>query len=183
MKYLLALTLGIVLLVSTGLCSIIYPFFSEYLITFWPHHLFFYHLEGLLVSGNDEKAGGDDIKLDATIKAGTGTDADTLKKEEEAINIDGLNTKQVKELRDKVRHLLCGNTTTLFHLWCRWIKSLIVGPRKWFWNLTLLLFLPSLSRVVYDNRLRSILSKPRSTVWWNSSSTRCTKTKKSSCEN
>jgi PDZ domain-containing secreted protein len=44
------------------------------------------------------------VKIDATLKAGTGTDAETLQKEEEAINIDGLNVKQVKELRDKVSH-------------------------------------------------------------------------------
>lgn len=44
------------------------------------------------------------MKIDATIKAGSGTDAETLAKEEEAINIDGLNTKQVKELREKVRY-------------------------------------------------------------------------------
>lgn len=56
------------------------------------------------MSGNDAKTGGDEVKIDATLKAGTGTDAETLQKEEEAINIDGLNTKQVKELRDKVSH-------------------------------------------------------------------------------
>jgi hypothetical protein len=58
-----------------------------------------------LVSGNDAKSSSDDIKLDATLKAGTGTDADTLQKEEEKINIDGLNAKEMKELRDKVRML------------------------------------------------------------------------------
>jgi hypothetical protein len=59
------------------------------------------------VSGNnDAKDNGDDIKIDATLKAGSGTDAETLIKEEEAINIDGLNAKEVKELRDKVRALL-----------------------------------------------------------------------------
>lgn len=54
---------------------------------------------------NDAKSDGDEIKLDATLKAGTGTDSETLKKEEEAINIDGLNTKEVKDLRDKVRNI------------------------------------------------------------------------------
>lgn len=49
------------------------------------------------------------MKIDATIKAGSGTDSDTLAKEEEAINIDGLNTKQVKELREKVRYAENGN--------------------------------------------------------------------------
>ncbi|CRK86923.1 CLUMA_CG000744, isoform A [Clunio marinus] len=73
MKYLLAITLGIVLLVSTG----------------------------LLVSGNDEKKSGDEVKIDATLKAGTGTDSETLAKEEEAINIDGLSVKELKQLREK----------------------------------------------------------------------------------
>lgn len=60
---------------------------------------------GLLVSGNNNaKSGDDEIKIDATIKAGTGTDSETLQKEEEAINIDGLNQKEVKELTDKVSH-------------------------------------------------------------------------------
>jgi PDZ domain-containing secreted protein len=62
------------------------------------------------VSGNDAKTNGDEVKIDATLKAGTGTDAETLQKEEEAINIDGLNVKQVKELRDKVSHKHNKNT-------------------------------------------------------------------------
>lgn len=65
--------------------------------------VFFNPCLGLLVSGNnDAKSEGDEIKIDATLKAGAGTDPETLVKEEEAINIDGLNTKEVKQLRDKV---------------------------------------------------------------------------------
>lgn len=51
------------------------------------------------------------MKIDATLKAGAGTDSETLAKEEEAINIDGLNAKEVKELRDKVGSTL----SPLFH--------------------------------------------------------------------
>ncbi|CAG9809039.1 unnamed protein product [Chironomus riparius] len=72
MKYLLATTLGIVLLISTG----------------------------LLVSGNED-AGTEEIKIDDNLKTSTGTDSDTLKREEESISIDGLNAKEMKELRDK----------------------------------------------------------------------------------
>lgn len=72
MKYLLATTLGIVLLISTG----------------------------LLVNGNDEKD-SEDLKIDPNLKSSTGTDAETLNREEESINIDGLSQKQMKELRDK----------------------------------------------------------------------------------
>jgi PDZ domain-containing secreted protein len=61
-------------------------------------------ITALLVSGNDANSDGGEVKIDATLKAGSGTDAETLAKEEEAINIDGLNVKQVKELRDKVSH-------------------------------------------------------------------------------
>lgn len=56
------------------------------------------------MSGNDAKTDGDEVKIDATLKAGSGTDSETLQKEEEAINIDGLNAKQLKELQDKVNY-------------------------------------------------------------------------------
>lgn len=56
---------------------------------------------GILVSGNDEK-NTDEVKIDATLKTSTGTDAEALKREEEAINIDGLSQKEMKDLRDKV---------------------------------------------------------------------------------
>jgi heat shock protein beta len=72
MKYLLATTLGIVLLISTG----------------------------ILVSGNEE-SDSEGIKVDPSLKTSTGTDAETLKREEESINIDGLSAKEMKELRDK----------------------------------------------------------------------------------
>ncbi|KAG5673569.1 hypothetical protein PVAND_003607 [Polypedilum vanderplanki] len=73
MKYLLATTLGIVLLISTG----------------------------ILVSGSKDQDGVDDVKIDATLKTSTGTDSETLKREEESINIDGLSQKELKDLRDK----------------------------------------------------------------------------------
>lgn len=58
---------------------------------------------GLLVSGNkDATETGDEVKIDATLKAGTGTDSETLAKEGEAINADGLNAKEVNELRKNV---------------------------------------------------------------------------------
>ncbi|CAO1425047.1 unnamed protein product [Diamesa serratosioi] len=75
MKYLLAIVLGIVL--CTGL---------------------------VLVSG-DAKTGeqnGDTIDIDlGASREGSRTDTEALKREEEAINIDGLNVAQVKQLRDK----------------------------------------------------------------------------------
>lgn len=83
-----------------------YGKFSEYQIcdnNLTTSSVFFNPWLGLLVSGNnDAKSDGDEIKIDATLKAGAGTDPETLQKEEEAINIDGLNTKEVKQLRDKV---------------------------------------------------------------------------------
>jgi hypothetical protein len=42
------------------------------------------------------------VKIDATLKTGSGTDSGTLQREEESINIDGLSTKEMKDLRDKV---------------------------------------------------------------------------------
>ena len=43
------------------------------------------------------------MKVDPNLKASSGTDSETLKKEEEAINIDGLNQKEINELREKVK--------------------------------------------------------------------------------
>lgn len=56
------------------------------------------------MKGN-EQDGSENVKVDLNLKASTGTDSETLKKEEEAINIDGLNQKEVNELREKVKSL------------------------------------------------------------------------------
>jgi hypothetical protein len=55
------------------------------------------------VRGSDQD-GSDEIKIDANLKTSTGTDAEALRREEEAINIDGLSQKEMKDLRDKVIH-------------------------------------------------------------------------------
>lgn len=55
------------------------------------------------MQGKDQKK-DDDVKIDPTLKTSTGTDAETLRREEEAINIDGLSQKDLKDLRDKVNN-------------------------------------------------------------------------------
>ncbi|XP_034664123.1 endoplasmin [Drosophila subobscura] len=61
----------------------------------------------LLVSGisqiaAEDEAGAEKIDLDlGAFKEGSRTDAETLKREEEAIQLDGLNVAQLKELREK----------------------------------------------------------------------------------
>lgn len=58
-------------------------------------------ITGILVRGNEQE-NNENAKVDPALKASSGTDSETLKKEEEAINIDGLNQKQINELREKV---------------------------------------------------------------------------------
>lgn len=54
--------------------------------------------------GNDDKTktNGDDIVIDESLKAGKDTNSGSLKTEEEAINVDGLSVKEMKDLTDKV---------------------------------------------------------------------------------
>jgi hypothetical protein len=90
-----------------------------------------YLFSALLVSGNDAKSDGDEVKIDASLKAGSGTDSETLAKEEEAINADGLNAKQVKELREKVRNHLnvaLVEVSFIFSSFSLW--GILIGPRK-----------------------------------------------------
>jgi hypothetical protein len=56
------------------------------------------------VRGNDDKTktNGDDIVIDESLKAGKDTNSGSLKTEEEAINVDGLSVKEMKDLTDKV---------------------------------------------------------------------------------
>jgi hypothetical protein len=53
------------------------------------------------VRGNEQDA-SENAKIDPSLKTSSGTNADSLKTEEEAINIDGLSTKEINELRAKV---------------------------------------------------------------------------------
>lgn len=57
----------------------------------------------MLVSGdNDAKTDSTEPKVDINLGKKTGTDAEVLEREEEAINIDGLNAKELKDLQKKV---------------------------------------------------------------------------------
>lgn len=82
------------------------------------------------MSGNDAKASGDEVKIDATLKAGSGTDAETLSKEEEAIKADGLNAKQVKELREKVSHVKNRNSVKVSFISDFFTSRIFIGPRN-----------------------------------------------------
>jgi hypothetical protein len=68
-----------------------------------------------LVRGNDDrtKANGDDIVIDESLKAGKETNSGSLKTEEEAINVDGLSVKEMKDLTDKVSDLKIANSRHL----------------------------------------------------------------------
>lgn len=63
--------------------------------------------------GNDDKTKttGDDIVIDESLKAGKDTNSGSLKTEEEAINVDGLSVKEMKDLTDKV------NFHKIINLW------------------------------------------------------------------
>jgi stress response protein YsnF len=67
-----------------------------------------------LVNGNDDQK-KDEVKIDSNLKTSTGTDADTLKREEEAINIDGLSQKEMNDLRKKVDICIIATKKNMFH--------------------------------------------------------------------
>lgn len=61
----------------------------------------------MLVNG-DEKSEDSSGKVEADLgssREGSRTDSETISREAEAIQIDGLNPAQVKELRDKVKFI------------------------------------------------------------------------------
>jgi hypothetical protein len=53
------------------------------------------------VSGKQQEE-NENVKIDPSLKASSGTNANSVKTEEEAINVDGLSTKEINELREKV---------------------------------------------------------------------------------
>eukprot|EP00099_Drosophila_melanogaster_P023749 NP_651601.1 glycoprotein 93 [Drosophila melanogaster] len=56
------------------------------------------------IAADDEAATTETIDLDlGSFKEGSRTDAETLKREEEAIQLDGLNVAQLKEIREKAK--------------------------------------------------------------------------------
>lgn len=57
----------------------------------------------MLVKGDDKQTPSGEATVEPTLKTeGSRTDSETVAREAEAIQIDGLNAAQVNELRDKV---------------------------------------------------------------------------------
>lgn len=75
----------------------------------------------LLVTGNDEsaKTDSDGIKIDESLKAGKGTNAGSLKTEEEAVKFDGLSVKELKDLNEGVSATKSTTNVCIFHSWNR----------------------------------------------------------------
>lgn len=71
----------------------------------------------MLVRGNDEntKTNTDGIVVDENLKAGKDTNAESLKREQEAINIDGLSVKEMNDLTEKVSATKFPSNTIFIH--------------------------------------------------------------------
>lgn len=133
MKYILATSLALVLLVSTGkyhhrvsgkfLC---FGWFSS-IIESWRY--LFYHTTALLVTGDVEtgKDNIDGVKIDESLKAGKETNAGSLKTEEEAIKLDGLSVKELKDLTEKVK----ATTFSKFPYFSFMISAKMIGKFLW----------------------------------------------------